>query len=308
MNLRPLHIALIAIILAAFGMLRSGFTIIESGNVGVKSTLGTINADELHAGWHFVVPFVSKIERVFTKTIMVNYSSSEGERRDHDEIVYEPTLMGEDKTGLPLGIDLTVEVKPVDGKMAEMFTDVGRSGFDKMVIQTIRSLGRRVISNYNAETIMTMRPKVEADLESELQNEFNTNEYFKLINVQLKAIVLPGRIREAIEVVAVRKQEAAAAEQAIKTREAEARSVMEVSKGKAEAVKIEAKGQAEAVLIEAEARAKANKLLSESLTSQVLTRDWIDAWRSGGSQMPQVLGGESGQSVLLNMRDVGQSK
>lgn len=292
----------------AFGVLifvglifMSGFTVIESGNVGVKSVLGRIDTDELESGWHWVVPMVAKIERVFTKTVMVNYSTSEGQRGDTEEIIYEPTLMGEDKTGLPLGVDLTVEVKPIDKMMADMYIDVGRSGFNKMVIQTVRSVGRRVMSNYNAESIMTMRKDVESDLERELHSEYDDNKYYRLVNVQLKAIVLPTKIKEAIEVVAIRKQEAAAAEQQIKTREAEARSVMEVSKGKAEAVKIESKGRADAILIEAEAQAKANDLLSRSLTDKVLTREWIDAWRTGGSRVPQVLGEGKGSTFLLDL-------
>jgi regulator of protease activity HflC (stomatin/prohibitin superfamily) len=300
MNQNPIFSVIGAAIVALFFLFYSGFTIIESGNVGVKIRLGETDPDELEAGWHWVVPGLTKIQPVFTKTIMVNYSSSEGQKPDSEEIIYEGTLNGEDKTGLSLGIDLTVEIQPTGNKMADMYIKVGRSGFEKMVLQAVRSVGRRVISNYSAESIMTMRKQVETDLESELKREFENNEYYKLVNVALKAIVLPSRVREAIEIVALRKQEAAAAEQAIKTRENEAKSVMEIAKGKAEAAKIEARGSAEATLINAEATAKANELLARSLSSNVLTSNWIDAWRQGGSLVPQVLGSQ-GTGFMLDL-------
>jgi regulator of protease activity HflC (stomatin/prohibitin superfamily) len=55
-------------------MIFNSLHIIETGNVGVKSTMGQIEREELKPGLNFAMPIISKIENVFTKTIMVNYT------------------------------------------------------------------------------------------------------------------------------------------------------------------------------------------------------------------------------------------
>ena len=51
-----------------------------------------------------------------------------------------------------------------------------------------------------------------------------------------------------------------------------------------------AQAEAEATIVEAEAQAKANKMLTESLSEVLIKSEFIDAWESGGAQMPQVMG------------------
>lgn len=50
------------------------------------------------------------------------------------------------------------------------------------------------------------------------------------------------------------------------------------SEGKAERARIEAQGEADAIKIKAQAEAEANKLISDSLTDEVLESKKIDRW------------------------------
>ena len=278
----------------------SGITIIETGNVGVKSRIGKIDPVELSPGFNWAMPIIEKIEPVFTKTIMINYSGGNKGKIDTEEINYERTLKGEDVTGLELGIDLTVEVSPVSDKQADQFIEVGRSGFDKKVLQPIRSVARQVMSSFKAEEIMSKRAEVRAMISSKLQKEFENNPYYRLEGeIQLKKIYLPIKVKNAIERVQIMKQAAKEAQQqivkqtaiansAIETAKGEAQSLRTNAQGRADAVEIRARAEANAIAIKSAAQAKANKLLAESLSPILVKSQAINAWKSGGSQVPRV--------------------
>lgn len=278
----------------------NGFQIIETGNVGVRSTLGQIDRDEVQPGLRFAIPFIQTIEPVFTKTVMVNYSSTESKKNDSLEINYEPTLMGEDANGLPLGIDLTVEVAPVDNLMADMYIETGREGFDKKVVQTVRSVGRKVLSGFEADIVMTKRTELNSGLTNDLNTAFEGSRYFKLASVQLKQIVLPPKVKEAIETVALQRQQAAASREQIAVRDAEAEALKKKAGGEAEAARISAQGRADAVTIEADAQAKAYLKINAALSDRVIALETVKAWQAGGSQVPTVQAG-NGSGLLLNI-------
>ena len=284
--------------IAALTIGYAGMTIIETGNVGVKSTLGQIDREELKPGLNWAMPVISKIEPVFTKTIMVNYTDVQ--KPDSAELYYERSLKGEDKTGLEMAIDLIVEVDPQSDKMADMFIEVGRAGFDKKVLQPIRGAARKVLGQYSAETIMANRKQLESDLENELNTLFAKNPYYKLVNVQLKKIYLPKRVQEAIERVQLAKQEAKAKKEQIQANKALAQSKVELAKGEAAAVREKAKAEADRITIEAKAQAAANIEIAKSLTPELIKIKHIEAWKSGGARVPRFISGDSANTFLVD--------
>jgi regulator of protease activity HflC (stomatin/prohibitin superfamily) len=248
------------------------------------------------------MPIITKIENVFTKTIMVNYTPDQ--RKDTQEVYYERSLKGEDRTGLEMGIDLIVEVNPQSDKMADMFIEVGREGLLKKVLQPIRGAARKVLGQYNAESVMSKRKELEDEIEIELNEIFAQNPYYKMVNIQLKKIYLPIRVQEAIEKVQLAKQDAASKKEQINANKALAQSKVELAKGEAQAVReraqasadsvlIKAKANAEANIIESQAQAKANLIISTSLTSALIQQNTVEAWKSGGAQVPKFVGSDS---------------
>ena len=292
-------IGLIVSVFIIIVLVVKGITIIETGNVGVKSRLGTINPEELTPGLKWAMPILEKIEPVFTKTVMINYSGRNEGKVDTEELNYERTLQGEDMKGLEMGLDLTVEVAPVDKKMADMYIEVGRSGFDKKVLSTIRSVAREVMSSFRAEEIMSKRAEVQLMMDKKLKKEFSENPYYQLTNVQLKKIYLPEKVKDAIQDVQLAKQKAKQAEEQIKQNTALARSAVERAKGEANSIKTRAQGDADAKIIRATAAAESIKLradaqsianikLAKSLSKDLLKSQAIQAWKEGGSQVPKV--------------------
>lgn len=299
----PTKLAL-PILLTLFSILTifNSLHIIETGNVGVKSVMGQIEREELKPGLNFALPIISKIENVFTKTIMVNYTPET--KPDTQEVYYERSLKGEDKTGLEMGIDLIVEVNPQSDQMADMFIEVGREGLTKKVLQPIRGAARKVLGQYNAESVMAQRKQVERSIQTELEKVFAKNEYYTLVNMQLKKIYLPIKVQQAIERVQLAKQDAAGKKEQIVANKALAQSKVELAIGEANAVReaaqaaadsilIKAKATAEANIIESEAQAKANAIISQSLTPVLIQQNTVEAWKSGGALVPKIVGSDS---------------
>ena len=62
----------------------------------------------------------------------------------------------------------------------------------------------------------------------------------------------------------------------------------EAEKARNEVAKAEA--QAKTLLVQAQAEAEANRLRQAVLTDKLLQQQWIEAWKAGGSQVPNVIG------------------
>ncbi len=68
----PLWFFIIAGVLLFFVLLKP-FTIINSGEVGIKVTTGKFNEDPLKPGLHFYIPVFEKIIPVNTRVRMITY-------------------------------------------------------------------------------------------------------------------------------------------------------------------------------------------------------------------------------------------
>jgi len=117
-------------------------------------------------------------------------------------------------------------------------------------------------------------PKIENQIRDQLNKIPGKPVIFE--SFQLRDIVLPPRIKAQIERVQIAKQEAVRAKYEVLRAQQEAQKEAAIAQGKANAAKIEAQGKAEAKLIEAQAQAKANKLISGSLTKELLKLKQIE--------------------------------
>jgi regulator of protease activity HflC (stomatin/prohibitin superfamily) len=62
-----------------------------------------------------------------------------------------------------------------------------------------------------------------------------------------------------------------------------------------------ANGNAEALLANARAEAESNRLRQQTLTPMLLQQQWIEAWRRGGSQVPQYIT-SGGGNFMMNIK------
>ncbi len=258
----------VVIAIVVFLVLAKPFIIINSGQMGIKVTLGKFDQQPLGAGMHFFMPVAQKVIVVDTKVRIVTYSSNEDSA---DALIQGAGIMRKnsisvlDARGLKVLVDLTVQYKLNPQNVASTVAKWGLAWEDKIINPVVREVARSVIGNYPAEELPTHRNKIDKEIGDGIKKDINSldGNPVRIQSVQLRDIILPSRIKDRIEEVQAKKQEEEKAK-------LEAKIAVTVAQGKAEAKIKEAKGIADALKIEAIGKANANKLISNSLSENLL--------------------------------------
>ncbi len=258
----------VIIILAVLLFIARPFVIVTSGQMGIKITLGKFDPQPLGAGIHFFVPVAQKVIVVDTKVRIVNYSNNEDSKDALIRgagIIRKNSISVLDARGLTVLIDLTVQYKLNPDRASDTVAVWGLAWEDKIINPVVREVVRSVVGNYPAEELPTNRNKIAKEIDEGIEKKINSlkEKPVNLESVQLRDIILPPNIKTRIEEVQAKKQEEEKAK-------LEAKIAVTVAQGKAEAKIKEAKGIADALKIEAAGKANANKLISDSLTKNLL--------------------------------------
>ncbi|MBQ6603447.1 MAG: hypothetical protein IJH99_08620 [Eubacterium sp.] len=266
-------IAVIAVIVIA-----SGIVVIPTGYTGVRSTFGQIDSKPIPNGISFKIPFVQTVEKVNNKQQDVTFRDQIwSETNQRTAIYYE-------------NVTVTYQINPE--KSAWIYAHVTNyrdnlvsSG---LVSSAIKSASK-VLSDTDATNRSVIEPEAMAAIQAALDEKYGEN--VVLVN---KVVIENADFEDSYNAAIAAKQKAQleAEQQAIENQR-------EIDKAVAEAqvIKTKAEAQAEAKIIEAQAQAEANRLLEESLSEDILRKQYIDKWNG---ELPQVLGGDN-PSLLIDM-------
>jgi len=259
------------------------FTIINSGEVGIKVTTGKFQSEPLLPGLHFFIPVLQKVIPVNTRIRLITYSNDmstelgdkfrnfEGGLRRNRAI---PVL---DKRGLTVNIDLAVQYSLKAESAPATIAKWGSSWEEKIINSKVREVVRDVVGQYTAEQLPEMRNTIATAIQTKVTEKVDALKHQPVVlsSVELRNIVLPPKIKEKIEEVQAAKQDVTIAEQEKEKAKQHAQKAAEVARGMAEKNRIEAQGEADKIRIEAEEQAKANTLISNSLTPALLELEQI---------------------------------
>jgi len=259
------------------------FTIINSGEVGIKINTGKFEEEPLNAGLHFFIPVLQKIIPVNTRIRLITYSNiSTGELGDsyrgfEGGLRRNPAITVLDKRGLTVNIDIAVQYRLKPESAPATIEKWGSSWEEKIINSKVREVVRDVVGQYTAEQLPEMRNQIAAAIEVKVKESVDSlpNQPVVLESVELRTINLPTKIKEQIERVQIAKQDVTIAEQEKEKAKQQAQRAAEVARGEAERNRIEAQGEADKIRIEAEEQAKANTLISRSLTAELLQLEQI---------------------------------
>ena len=266
------------------------FTIINSGEVGIKVNTGKFEDKPLNAGLHFYIPMFQKIITVNTKIKQIIYSNennivgSSGYKRLNDiednGLVRNKAIPVLDKRGLTVHIDLAVQYQLRAESAPKTIEQWGLHTWEEKIINSkVREVVRDVIGKYAAEKLPEMRNEIASAIQTKVTEKVQALSGKPIVlssfSVELRNIVLPAKIREKIEQLQAEKQNVNIAEQQKERAKQEAQKNAEIARGEAERNRIVAQGQADKIRIEAEEQAKANKLISSSLTPELLQLEQI---------------------------------
>ena len=185
------------------------------------------------------------------------------------------------KNGLTIKTELSYRYKPVDNMIGHVHDDLGANYHENIIIPEIRSVTREVIGEYLPEELYSTKREVIEDSIFARTKLALASKNLLLDAVLIRDVTLPRTLQDAIE--SKLKQEQVAEQYDFKIEQAEK--------------------EAQRHVIEAEGKAKANRILSASLTDNVLRDKGIEATvklaESPNSKIVVVGSGADGMPLIL---------
>ena len=250
------------------------FIVINSGEMGIKSTAGKFDPTPMNPGFHLFLPFIQTIFIVDTKVRVMNYTSKADQEttRRGSGIKNKNAISVLDSRGLPVSIDLTVQYKLEPSTAPQTIATWGLSWEDKIINPVVRDVTRNVVGQYPAEELPVLRNVIAVKIDQQIRKNIDAQpgKPVQLLTVQLRNIILPQKIKDQIERVQIAKQEAERTKYEVERANQEAKKKAALATGDANARKIQAQGQANAIKIESNANAYANEIIAKSITQNLL--------------------------------------
>lgn len=274
---------------------------IPAGYVGVVYNMnGGISDKTLTQGFHIISP----TQNVTTYSIGIEQSyltaSKDGDSND-DESFEVPS-----NDGKGLTVDMTFTYRYDADRVADTFTRFkGQSGKDvkdSFIKPNIMSWTKEVTAKYSVIDLLgDKRATLNSELTDYLKQKFEP--YGIVIeSVSLINIDPDEETRSAVQKKVNAQQDLELAKIEQQTANVNAEKEKEVAITKANQEKETAQINAEAKLIEAQAQADANRLISQSLTPELIRQQMYDKW---DGKLPTVQAGND-SSVIVDAKDVLQ--
>lgn len=183
--------------------------------------------------------------------------------------------------GLDIQLETTVWFQPIQKDLGKLYKYKGKNYIEDIIKPTIRSAARSVIGRYTPEQIYSSKRDLIQEEIFEETKEILASQYVQLNEVLIRDVNLPPTIKEAIERKLKQEQESLEYEFRLQ----------------------KAQKEAERQRIESEGKAAANKILSASLTDEILKEKAIDATlrlsESPNAKVVVIGSGEDGLPVIL---------
>lgn len=274
---------------------------IHPGHVGVsvkKCSDGGVAPDPIPTGYYWrelfcedVIEYpISMQSLILTKN---PHEGTGGPKGDEDD----QSITVTSSEGLAIQVDMALNFT-IDGKMVPKIYEKWRADIEdishKYIRQTIREALQNTFARYTAEELYSTKKETARAEAEKLLNDKLVPFGFIISQFTINRIEPPAPVIAAINAKVAMTQSAQQSTQEVKKKEAEASQAVAVAKGKADAMKAEAEGDAAAITMRADAQARANKMLSDSLTPQLIQYEQALKWNgvlptmTGGGAIPMI--------------------
>jgi regulator of protease activity HflC (stomatin/prohibitin superfamily) len=245
------------IVLVLIILLLSSIKIVNTGYVYVVERLGQFHK-VLEPGWHFMIPFVDFVrKKVSTKQQILDVEPQSVITRDNVKI----------------SVDNVLFYKLLNAKDAVYNIENYKSG----IVYSSTTNMRNIIGNMTLDEVLSGRDKINQDLLS-IIDEVTDAYGVKILSVEIKNIVPPGEIQQAMEKQMKAERDKRAA---ILVAEGQRQSQIEKAEGEKRAKILEAEaakeaqirraeGLKESQLLEAEGKAKAIEEIAKAEAAAIM--------------------------------------
>jgi len=262
---------------------------VPAGHVGVKVyLLGTnkgVDTEELGVGRYWIG---WNEELYLFPTYMQNYTWT----REPDATGTEDeSISFQTVEGMTANADVGISYSLDPGRINKIFQTY-RRGVDEITDTFLRNMVRdALVKNASTKSIEYVYGAGKADLIQKVQDD--VQKQVQDIGIKIDKIYWIGEIRLPQTVIDSINAKNAATQMAQQRQN-------EVAQARAEAEKrvAEAKGEADSILLRAQSQAQANKILSESLTPELVKYREVEKW---DGRYPSTMLGGQGVGTMLNV-------
>jgi len=257
-------IALMVIVLCVLGL---SYTQINAGQEGVLLQMGAVQGT-LSPGPHLIMPMVQTVVPMDVRT--------------QKELVDRASASSKDLQSVSASIAVNYEVEP--GYAGWLYQHVGQDYKDKVIDPILQESLKIGTARYGAEQLIQQRDQVKQIISDEITSRMLA--YHLKVNlggVSITNFEFSPEFNQAIEKKQVAQQEFEQQKYVLQKAQVEAQTLITAAEGKAKAAAIEAQA------------------LNTVGGSKLLAREWIQAWKAGGSKVPTFVGAGGG-SFMMDLR------
>lgn len=267
--------------LTAIALFFGSFSTVGPGERGVLVVLGKTSQEVLNEGPHFKLPFISYIR---TMSIRVQKSEDQSEAATKDL----------QRVGAKVALNWTINPESV-GKMLREVGD--ESAIDNnLIAPAVSEVLKAATAKMTAEEVLTRRMELKQTIDDMLIKRLTS--YGLIIkDISLVDLNFTNEFNHAVEAKQIAEQQAKQAEYVAQKATQDAKASVNTARGQAESNLAIARAEAEASLVKARAQSEGQKLLKQTLTSDVLQLEYLKKWNG---QLPQVMSGKN-SGMILNL-------
>lgn len=267
---------------------------VDPGNIGVvfDRSARKVQPGHLEPGWTWINPFTQSLTEypVTVRTYDMVKTDTEGPVQGDDSVLVQSN------EGQKLKLDVVIQYQVIREQVGDLYSDWRGAGLevieDRVVRQYSRSAVPAVAAKYGWQQVLSSRAQIESELFKTVEARF-AERHLKLITFNIREVTLPEALEQQIDAKIAAQQKVEQQKYQLEQAKVQAEQAAVEAEGKARALTEQAKAEADATLVRARAQAEANKLLSESLTPELVQYRQVDKW---DGRLPQVQ--TSGSAII----------
>ena len=259
-------------------LLFSAFSVVKTvpaGHVGVITHFGKVQNEILGEGIHSVLPFRTRIVKLNVRI---------------QKIEADATASSKDLQTVTSKVALNFFLSKEKANV--IYQDLGMDYQHTIIQPTIQESIKSATARYNAEQLITSRPKVKEDVYNYIKKRLAKSNII-VTDFSIVDFKFSPKFNEAIEKKQIAEQRALTAKNDLSRIKTEAEQARE-----------KAKGEAEAQLELAKAQAKAQELLRQSVNGEIIQLKAIEKWNG----ILPVSMGEKGSGGFFDITTVGKKR
>lgn len=233
----------IILAIIAFFILKP-FQIVDSGNRGLRFTMGSLSERVEPEGIAWRWPLFQSIKEISIRPQQIDHSV---------EVGSDGAISKDNQT---IGAGLTVFYKYDENRLVEMWRNTGEEKTKAILTQTLREVFKKVIGNYTIFEIAGNQEKIRAEVAEKFRADLSTGNYpVSITEVKIINYDWSDAFNKQIEETMERAQEVKQKEQELLITEQEAQKLVKQAEAEKQSLITKAEGEKEAASLMAEAKA-----------------------------------------------------